>query len=264
MPAYDAPLGAPIWFDLMTSDAERSVAFYSALFGWEADEANAEFGGYRNFRLGGEIIAGLMQSTPGDGPADVWSVYLHVADAADALDRASAAGAKDIVVPAMPVGDLGHFGMLIDAAGAAVGVWQPGTHRGFATKGEPGTPYWFDTLSQDYEASLAFYRDAFGLSANEIGAGSDAPGPDRYSELSADGGDSFAGVMDARGLFGDGHPSFWQVYITVADANASAAKAVELGGTILNGPEPTPWGTLCSVRDPLGAVILIATPPEGM
>jgi predicted enzyme related to lactoylglutathione lyase len=54
MPAReDAPLGAPCWVDLMTSNTERSRAFYGELFGWTADEPNQEFGGYFNFRKDG-------------------------------------------------------------------------------------------------------------------------------------------------------------------------------------------------------------------
>ena len=50
MPARDsAPTGAPCWVDLMTSDTERSRAFYGELFGWTAEEPNAEFGGYFMF-----------------------------------------------------------------------------------------------------------------------------------------------------------------------------------------------------------------------
>ena len=41
-----APLGAPCWTDLWTSDVEGSRKFYSDLFGWEAQEPSPEFGGY--------------------------------------------------------------------------------------------------------------------------------------------------------------------------------------------------------------------------
>ena len=46
---YSAPAGAPCWIDLMTSDPERSTAFYQALFGWTSESAGEEFGGYINF-----------------------------------------------------------------------------------------------------------------------------------------------------------------------------------------------------------------------
>ena len=33
----------------MSSDTDKSIAFYTALFGWTANEPNEEFGGYTNF-----------------------------------------------------------------------------------------------------------------------------------------------------------------------------------------------------------------------
>src|SRR5215211_1044356 len=74
------PPGAPCWIDLMSSDVEKSKAFYGELFGWTADEPNAEFGGYTNLRKDGEQVAGLMAAQE-PGQPDGWSVYLAVEDA---------------------------------------------------------------------------------------------------------------------------------------------------------------------------------------
>ena len=50
MPTRDiAPIGSPCWVDLWTSDVEGSRRFYRDLFGWEAEEPSAEFGGYFMF-----------------------------------------------------------------------------------------------------------------------------------------------------------------------------------------------------------------------
>jgi predicted enzyme related to lactoylglutathione lyase len=48
-----APLGSPCWADLWTSDVDGSRAFYSEIFGWEAQEADPEFGGYFMFTRDG-------------------------------------------------------------------------------------------------------------------------------------------------------------------------------------------------------------------
>ena len=61
------PVGAPSWVDLMTSDPDRSRAFYSELFGWTAEEPNEEFGGYFNFTHGGVRVAGGMKAQPDAG-----------------------------------------------------------------------------------------------------------------------------------------------------------------------------------------------------
>src|SRR3954447_25305345 len=99
----NVPNGAPCWVDLQSSDRERSIAFYGGLLGWTAEEANAELGGYTNLQLRGERVAGLMQHQPGQGVADVWSVYLAVDDAATTIASATDNGGQ-VLVDAMAVG----------------------------------------------------------------------------------------------------------------------------------------------------------------
>lgn len=266
MPEYTAVTGAPVWFDLVSSDPQRAAVFYGELFGWEVTEPAPEFGGYQNFSANGRLVAGLAPRMDPAAPADVWSVYFKVDDAAAAVETAAAAGAT-VIAPAMAVGDLGSMAVLADPAGAAYGFWQPGTHPGFTERGTHGTPYWFDEMSMDYPASAAFYEQTLGWRLNEVGTGGDpnSVGPDHYSEVFPAGSDeSVAGIMAATGMFGDGHPSFWQVYITVDDVAATISKVTELGGEVLMPGEDTPWGTLASFKDPMGAAICLGKPPAGM
>ena len=39
--------------------------------------------------------------------------------------------------------------MVADPGGAAIGVWQPGLHKGFGIWGEPSTPAWFELHTRD-------------------------------------------------------------------------------------------------------------------
>ena len=72
MPAREAaPIGAPCWVDLMTSDTDRSREFYCELFGWAAEEPAEEFGGYFNFTKDGVLVAGCMASQDGAGAPDI-------------------------------------------------------------------------------------------------------------------------------------------------------------------------------------------------
>jgi uncharacterized protein len=161
MPAREnTPVGAPCWVDLLTSDAERSRAFYTQLLGWAAEDPNPEFGGYFNFTKNGVRIAGGMPGQPGMGP-DGWSVYLATDDAAKTLDLATAHGGQ-VVVPAMAVADLGTMAVITDAGGARIGLWQPGRHRGTGLVAEAGAPSWWELLTRDYPAAVSFYQDVFG------------------------------------------------------------------------------------------------------
>ena len=131
MPKRDAaPLGAPCWIDLMTSDPDRSRAFYDELFGWTSEDAGEEFGHYINFTKDGVRVAGAMGNDPSSPAPDGWSVYLATADA-QATAEAAAANGGTVVVPPMPIGELGTMLVLIDPSGASIGAWQPGEHTGF-------------------------------------------------------------------------------------------------------------------------------------
>lgn len=103
MPTRDtAPIGAPCWVDLMTSDTERSRTFYCQLFGWTAEDPAEEFGGYFNFTKDGVRVAGCMSSQPGSEVPDVWSVYLATDDARKTVDAAVAVWYPELVRAAHP------------------------------------------------------------------------------------------------------------------------------------------------------------------
>ncbi len=264
MTDYSAPPGAPIWFDLMSSDPARASEFYGSLFGWAAQPPRAEFAGYQNLTLAGRPVAGLSPVMPDAGPSDVWSVYLHSTDVASTVAAAEKAGAT-VIAPPMAIGSEGTMAVVMDPAGAAIGFWQPDEHLGFTAWGEHGAPYWFECQSKDYATSLAFYSAVVGASPLEVGTGGDpdAVGPDRYAQLMF-GETGYAGIMDAVGVFPDEVPSFWQVYITVDDVAATTDAVTELGGEVLMKGETTPYGTLASAKDPMGAVFCYASPPDGM
>lgn len=240
--------GAPCWIDLLSSDVARSREFYGGLFGWTSEEAGPEYGGYVNFLLDGRGVGGCMANSPAMGSPDVWSVYLETADAAATADAAVAAGGK-VIVPPMPVTDLGVMVVLADAGGAAVGAWQPGSHTGFGVVREPGSPAWFELHTREYDASVAFYRDVFGWDTHVVGATPEF----RYTTLGA-GDDQRAGIMDAAGFLPEGVPANWSVYFAVEDTDAALARAEELGGRVVQPAETTPYGRLAQAVDPTGAL----------
>lgn len=243
----DAPLGAPCWVDLMTSDTGRIRAFYTELFGWTADEANAEFGGYFNFRKDGVLVAGCMARDSGNPMPDAWSVHLATDDAAKTLEMALAHNGRVMIEP-MHVGELGTMAAVIDPGGAMVGVWKPGLHKGFGVLGEPGAPSWFELHTRDYNAAVEFYRDVFHWDAQTM---SDTP-EFRYTVLQH-GDTQLAGIMDTSVFPPDGVPPHWAVYFGVADTDAAVATTLALGGAIVRPAEDTPYGRLAVVTDPTGA-----------
>ncbi len=247
----EATPGAPCWIDVFTSDPDRSTSFYGELFGWTAETAGPEYGGYINFSSDGRLVAGAMRNDGADGTPDAWSVYLAVDDAEATVDRATAAGGT-VIVPAMPVGPLGTMAVVTDAGGAAVGMWQPGEHRGFGVKGEVGSPTWFELHTRDFDGAVKFYEAVFGWDAHPA---SDTP-EFRYTTL-GEGDGQQAGIMDSSGFLPDGVPAHWRVYFGVADADATVATAVELGATVVMPVTDTPYGRLAQLTDPTGAMFSI-------
>lgn len=259
MPTRDAnPVGSPCWVDLSTSDTEKAKAFYADLLGWEAEEPNAEFGGYFNFRKDGVQVAGCMAKQPDNPMPDVWSVYLTTDDAVKTIDAAAASGAQ-VIVPAMQVGPLGTMGVLVDPGGAFIGLWQPGEHVGFGVVAEPGAPSWFELLATDYEGSLAFYRDVFRWDTHTVSDTDEF----RYTTL-LHGDQWLAGVMDAKAMLPEGVPAHWSVYFGVADADDAAARCAELGGSVVMPPEDTPYGRLAALADSTGANFKIVAANDAM
>ncbi len=249
-----APVGAPCWIDVFTSDPDKTRAFYGELLGWKSEEPNAEFGGYFNFTKDDRLIAGGMRNDGATETTDAWTVYLAVEDA-DATMKAAAANGGEVRSPAMAVGDLGTMAILADVGGAHLGIWQPGQHKGFGTIAEPGAPAWFELHTREYDKSVAFYRDVFGLEPHTL---SDSP-EFRYTTLNdrdaglSQGDTELGGIMDAAAFLPEGVPSYWTVYFMTDDADKAVAKVTELGGTVTEAPQDTPHGRLAAVTDSTGA-----------
>lgn len=258
MPTRTAvPAGAPSWIDISTSDVDATRAFYEGLFGWTSDEPDSELGGYVNFHHKGERVAGCMTAMP-DTPTDVWTVYLASDDAERTCAAAVEAGGV-VHAPAMQVNDLGSMAVVADPSGAPVGIWQAGTHPGLLTVGEPGFATWFELLTRDYDATVNFCSDVFGWAPEVV-----ADTPEFRYTVGRVAGEEVAGVMSTGDQRPEGAtgvpteaPAQWSVYIAVADADATLARAVELGGAVVYSPHESPYGQLAALTDPTGALVKV-------
>jgi uncharacterized protein len=249
MPARNgSPEGAPCWIDLLSSDADRSRAFYGDLFGWTSEDGGPEYGGYINFFKDGKQLAGLMPKTDEMDAPDAWSVYLSVRNI-EAVARDVEEQGGSVVVPPMPILDLGHMAVFTDPGGAAIGAWQPGTFPSFEVAFENGTPGWFELQTRDFRSAVTFYDRVFNWPVVMQGDTDEF----RYATY-GEGDGQEAGIMDAAAFLPEGVPSHWAIYFKVEDTDATVARTQELGGSVVQPAEDTPYGRLASCLDPNGAL----------
>src|SRR6476619_2232018 len=114
----------------------------------------------------------------------------------------------------------------------------------------PGVPCWIDTSQPDPEAAVAFYGGLFGWELTDV---MPPESPARYFIGRLRGGDVGAVSSQADGAE---WRAAWNTYIWVQDADATAAKAREAGGTILSEPmDVGDAGRMAVLADPEGAAV---------
>jgi uncharacterized protein len=254
MPIRDgAPLGAPCWIDLTTSNIERAQDFYGTVFGWTFESAGPEYGGYVNAAKDGHSVAGLMSNAPEFGYPDQWATYFHTADVNATVSALTAAGGSSCMGP-MEVRAKGHMGLATDPSGALFGLWQPLEHRGFDVIGEAGAPVWHQLATRGYRAAVDFYREVFGWQTEQI---SDS---DEFRYTTAWFNDQqLLGVMDGAACLPEGVPSNWTIFFGAEDVDKTLQVITECGGAVLRPAEDTPYGRLAAATDPTGTAFSLSS-----
>ena len=203
--------GTPSWVDLGSPDTHAAADFYGALFGWTAVfDPTPDFGGYANFMLNGQPVAGLGPQQNTEIPP-YWTTYFSVTDVRATIAAVEAAGGTTIAGP-MDVGDEGSMAVFMDSAGSFVSAWQPKNHIGARIVNEPGSFGWAELSTADLAAAQAFYPAAFGVTIEETS--------DDSCFLLVN-GRMVAGAHTA----GDGEFPAWSVWFTTEDFGRGAVVA---------------------------------------
>jgi uncharacterized protein len=245
------PVGTPCWVDLGTPDTTAAARFYSDLFGWDAAiDPRPEAGGYGMFTIRGKNVAGIgPQQNPGP---PFWAIYVSVADIDATAAKVREAGGTVVAGP-MAVFDAGSMLVAQDPVGTFVSAWQPNAHIGAQLVNEPGTFTWCELGTNDLGKARAFGSAVFGW-----GVEGD-PGSDQSAIFTVEG----RPVCGAHAA-GPGEPAVWSTWFSVGDADASAAKAQELGGSVVMPPSDMDFGRGAVVADPQGAAFGIGVVNEAM
>jgi predicted enzyme related to lactoylglutathione lyase len=261
--------GVPCWVDTWQSDPATAAAFYADLLGWETERTTTQEAGpeYVVCRLRGRDVAAIgsgadtERADTGAAAPAAWTTYVQVASVDDTVAKAREAGGA-IVAPPFDSLDGGRIAILADPAGATFGVWAPGAHRGAQLVNEAGAWAMSVLLCDDSEPAKRFYGATFGWTGDPFPLG------DAEATLFRLGG--YVGGEPTQPVPRDvvavmapafGRPAGWTINFWVDDADATAAKAPELGGAVLAGPFDTPISRDAVIADPAGAVFSVSTVP---
>jgi predicted enzyme related to lactoylglutathione lyase len=261
MPEFRShPPGTPNWVDLMSPDVDASKAFYTAVFGWDADDQFDDDGNriYVMFSLGGKSVAGLGGQPPGmpEGMPPVWNTYVAVDDVAATAEKVTAAGGS-VMMPPTQVMDSGEMAIFADPAGARFSVWKAGRHIGAEICNEHDTYSWNELMTRDLDAALPFYSAVFGWTYQPQDMGPMGT----YHVIAGGEHGGLGGLMAMPPEMPDMVPDHWGVYFTVESVDASIAAVTGAGGQVVNGPMNIPGvGRTATVHDPAGGSFNLLQP----
>jgi predicted enzyme related to lactoylglutathione lyase len=248
-----APLGAPCWIDLTSSDLEQAQDFYGAVFGWIFESQGPAYGGYIIAAKNGHVVAGLVANVRQWPFPDGWSTYFHTADIDATVSAVRAAGASLRLAP-MRLPARGVMSAATDPSGSAFRLWQPLDQRGFEVIGEAGAPVWHQLTTRDYRAAIDFYRVVFGWRTEQV---SDI---DEFRYTTAWFGDQqLLGVMDGAKILSEGTPSQWTTFFGADDVDKTMQVITDNGGVVLQPAADTPYGRLAAAADPAGVMFNLSS-----
>jgi predicted enzyme related to lactoylglutathione lyase len=265
--------GVPCWVDTSQPDPEAAVDFYSGLFGWEFENVMPPESDGKFFiaRLHGGDVAAVGSIPAGVPPVAMWNTYIWVDSADETATKVRDAGGSVVMEP-FDVFDAGRMAVFTDPEGAVFCVWQAKNHKGAQVVNEAGALNFNGLATRDVQVAKAFYGAVFGWTTLDVGGPAPMwtlPGygdhlerdnPDLRKNMAAAGApEGFEDVVATINPIPDdepGVPAHWSVTFAVDDADATAAKAAELGGTVIVPPFDAPWVRMTVITDPQGATFI--------
>jgi uncharacterized protein len=245
--------GVPCWFELASTDPEKSFSFYNSLFGWNRTDMDMGAMGTYSFLLNENGCVGafcnMQEDQKAQGVPSYWGVYFAVNDCDASTTRVTELGGA-VLMPPMDVSEHGRMSVVGDPTGAVFCLWQPKTGGGNFVMFEDHAIGWVELATRDTQKAREFYAALLGWTYTE------SPIPvansGNYNEIAV-GNTRFGGILPMNAEWGDISPH-WGIYVMVTDVDACCAKAVELGGS-----NPLPAfdapgvGRISMVTDPTGA-----------
>jgi predicted enzyme related to lactoylglutathione lyase len=255
--------GVPCWVDTWRDDPGPAASFYGEIFGWEMaglePEASEQ---YVIAKVRGRDVAAVGSPVPpvAQGAPTAWTTYVWVDDPDEIATKTVDAGGSLLAEPFDSL-DGGRMTILADPAGAVLGAWRPGEHRGAELVNAPSAWSMSSLATRDPEGAARFYGAVFGWETESFGPAVmlKKPGyvggePDQPVAR-----DVVAAMMPLGEDAPAEVPDHWLVDFWVSDVDGVAAKTEELGGRVIQRPEAFPGTPLKSgvIADPEGASLSV-------
>jgi len=257
----DTNTGRFVWYELLTTDVQGAIAFYTDVVGWKTQPW--ETGNYTMW-VGSQGPLGGVTPLPDPakqlGAAPYWQANVQVANVDQTVETVKRLGGQVHMVEDIPT--VGRFAVIADPQGAVISVFTPSGDMESHDIARPGEFSWHELYTTDNEAAFAFYRQI----ANWERLGEFDMGAMGKYILWGRGGKQLGGMMTmSKGMkLPDGRdlrPS-WLYYITTDELDAALARAKAKGARVINGPMPVPGGQrIVQLMDPQGAAFALVTPP---
>ena len=236
-------VGKFVWHEQVSSDPQQAQDFYTGLFGWETEAYKPGEVDYTMISSGGQNHGGFARAMEG-APPPHWLSHVRVEKLEDTIEKATGAGGQLAAGP-FEMGEVGRIAIIADPQGAYVSAYEP-PDEGPAPE---GVFVWDELGTTDVDGAQRFYEEVFGWTTADMG--SDFGGYRIFDRVGGT-GQGVAGLMQNQE---ENIPAMWTPYVGVEDADATCAKAKELGATAIVEPIDVPTvGRFAVLQDPQGAV----------
>ena len=247
------PDGAPIWYELKTTDVDGAQQFYADVVGWIIAPSGIEGAGdYRVLTApDGQGVGGLMTLPVGAPTKPGWFCYIGVEDVDGSAEKIQSLGGSVHVGP-LDIADVGRFAMVADPQGMLFYVMRGDSQQASQAfhVTAPGHCGWHELATSDHKAALAFYGEMFDWQNNET-----MPMGEMGEYCFIDhAGQRIGAVMTA----GAGWSTRSTYYFNVSSIDAAVPKITGGGGTVTMGPHEVPGGMhIVMGIDPQGAAFAL-------
>lgn len=254
--------GRFLWFDLMTTEPDAAVEFYTKVVGWTIDAwEDAPGGPYRMFvgsdgPMGG--VVKLPELALAAGAPTHWLGHVGVDSVEASLALAESLGAQ--LLNRETIATVGEVATCLDPWGASFSLFQPETASDAPYAPKVGEVAWHELMTGDVDQAVDFYGQLFGWQkthAHDMGP------MGIYQMYGPSESVSYGGICKFNAQMPIPAAS-WLFYVRVADLGAAVEAVKSNGGEVLHGPMEVPGGDHVAIcRDPQGGAFALHHRSDG-